>query len=159
MLNADDVDQLLTYRYDFRAQLRRANGQTPFVLPSFFRRGQPALFTSRKREFPIYFYHGWLETDHVEIALPEGYEFDSPDAPSSFQIGETGEYAVKMRLVKTGKDRILIYDRKLEMGREGKLLYPQEAYPALKKVFETVRQGDDHAIVLKQQAATSAGAI
>ncbi|MCL4782138.1 MAG: transglutaminase domain-containing protein [Bryobacterales bacterium] len=160
VLNADDVDQLLTYRYTISVpNYAERTGKRLFVLPSFFRRGQPALFTSSKREFPIYFYHGWLETDHVEIALPEGYELDSPDAPSSFQIGETGEYAVKMRLVKTGKDRILIYDRKLEMGREGKLLYPQEAYPALKKVFETVRQGDDHAIVLKQQAATSAGAI
>lgn len=160
VLNADDVDQLLTYRYTIALpNYAERTGKRLFVLPSFFRRGQPALFTSSNRQFPVYFYHGWLETDHVEITLPEGYELDSPDAPSSFQIGETGEYNVKMRLVKTGQERVLLYDRKLEMGREGKLLYPQEAYPVLKQVFEAVRKGDDHAIILKARDSAAAGGI
>ncbi len=160
VLNADEVDQPLTYRYKIAVpNYAERTGKRFIVLPSYFRRGQPALFTSSKRQFPIYFYHGWLEADHVEIALPAGYELDSPDAPASFRIGETGEYAVKMRIVKSGTTQTLVYDRKLEMGRDGKLMFSQESYPTLKKVFENVRQGDDHAIVLKQQTSSAAGGI
>jgi hypothetical protein len=160
VLNAEEVDQPLTYRYKISVpNYAERTGKRFIVLPSYFRRGQPALFTSTKRQFPIYFYHGWLEADHVEIALPAGYELDSPDAPASFRIGETGEYEVKMRIVKRGTTQTLVYDRKLEMGRDGKLMFSQEAYPTLKKVFENIRQGDDHAIVLKQQATSAVGGI
>lgn len=160
VFNADDVDLPLTYRYRIVVpDYAERTGKRLLLLPSFFRRGKPALFTSSTRRFPVYFYHGWLENDHVEIALPEGYELDSPDVPASLRIGETGEYAVKMRLVKTGETRALVYDRTLEMGRDGKLMFPQEAYPALKQVFETVQQGDDHAIVLKQRDSAASGGI
>jgi transglutaminase-like putative cysteine protease len=152
ILHVEDVTKPLTIRY--RVEIpgyAQRTGKRMFVAPAVFQRAKQPLFTASERRYPIYFYHAWREMDSVSIELPEGYVLDAADAPESFPIGEAGEFKVKMRLLTAEGKRTLLYERLFEMGRGGRLLFPREAYPALKQVGEVVRQADNHLITVRQQ--------
>jgi hypothetical protein len=47
--------------------------------------------------------------------------------------------------------RLLVYERNFEFGRGGRLLFPVEAYPALKRVFDQAQELDNHIVALRQE--------
>ena len=118
--------------------------------PLFFQRGVPPLFASAERRHPIIFPYGWQEQDRISIDLPDGFVLDNAENPGGLNFGAPGSYELKMSV--SGR-RVLICERNLTFGKEGFLAYPVDAYPGLKKLFDTVRQHDDVTISLKQATA------
>jgi hypothetical protein len=56
----------------------------------------------------------------------------------------------------TAAERKITYTRELVFGMNGAILFPSNAYPALKKLFDLMHQADEHVLTLKQaqQVAT-----
>ena len=100
----------------------------------------------------MYFDYGWAEDDEVTIELPAGWELDQPVAPGNKTFGDAGEYMVDV--LKTTDGRKLIYRRRFDWGRKKMILMPVDAYPQIKKIFDTVQEEDSYTISLK--AAVSA---
>jgi hypothetical protein len=138
----------LHYHVKVAAYAQRT-GKRLFLTPDFFEMGTAPRFTSATREHPIYFAYPWSENDSIRIKLPDGYELDQPDPPSSVSFGAVGQYTVRVGMT---KDKTLVYTRGLVFGADGMLVYDKAAYPQLKQLFDTVHERDLHAFVLKNQA-------
>ena len=108
------------------------------------------MFSTSTRQHDVYFNYAWLEDDTLNIELPEGYGLDNAEAPSSFALGQDGDYKVRLAVTKDAKT--LIYERKFKF--EG-LLFPKTTYPDLKRAFDMIHQQDNHAVTLKQGAVTA----
>jgi hypothetical protein len=148
--NVDDTEKPLVYRYHVKVpSYAQRTGKRIFVPLSYFEFNYPAKFTTAKRVHPVYFRYPWMEEDSVTVEFPVGYELDHAEAPSSFPIPPVGRYDVK---VQVSKDNKLIYNRTFVFGENGSILFPIEAYPQLKKVFDMVHESDAHTIALKQTA-------
>lgn len=72
---------------------------------------------------------------------------DDPVKPSSSNLGDVGEYSVKV--LKTTDGRKLIYQRHFDWGRKSKVLIPVTAYKNVKQVFDFVQDRDSYTISLK----------
>ncbi len=148
--NVDDPETPLKLHYHVKmAGYAQRTGKRLLVHPLFFQRGVPPLFASAERRHPIIFPFGWQEHDRVSIDMPDGFVLDNAENPGGLNFGAPGSYELKMS-VSGGRE--LICERDLTFGKEGFLAYPTDAYPSLKKLFDTVRQHDDVTISLKQAA-------
>ncbi|MBV8819332.1 MAG: hypothetical protein JO022_13315, partial [Acidobacteriaceae bacterium] len=126
-------------------------GKRMFMQASFFTKNLQTMFPAGERRYPVYFAYPWSEKDHVEIGIPDGYDFDSPDMPSGLTLGDTGYWRAKAGINRS--THTLIYDREFAFGGGGKLLYPVESYPTMKKVFDAIAKSDEHAFSLKLATA------
>ena len=122
-------------------------GKRILLQPAFFQRNVGPRFTETTRKWDIYFDYGWMEDDEVTIELPAGWELDQPLKPSNAKLADVGAYDVQV--LKTTDGRKLIYRRKMEWGRDNKLLLPAGAYASLKKIFDFVQEQDNYTIALK----------
>ena len=148
--NVDDTEKPLVYRYHVKVpSYAQRTGKRIFVPLSYFEFNYPAKFTTAKRVHPIYFKYPWMEEDSVTVALPVGYELDHPEAPGSFPIASVGRYDVKVVLTTDNK---LVYTRTFVFGNNSNILFPIEAYPQLKKIFDMVHEQDAQTVALKQTA-------
>jgi Domain of Unknown Function with PDB structure (DUF3857)/Transglutaminase-like superfamily len=152
--NVTDHVKPLVYKYHVRFPgYAQRTGKRLFLQPAFFQHGVGPLFANSGRKYSIYFHYPWSEDDVVEIDLPKGYALDSADAPSPFASGAISEY--KPSLAASTDGTLLVYKRKFFFGGKGSVLYPVEAYPALKNYFDTMHKQDSHSIALKQAATTN----
>ncbi len=148
--NVDDPEVPLKLHYHIKmAGYAQRTGKRLLVHPLFFQRGVPPLFASAERRHPIIFPYGWQEHDRVSIDIPDGFVLDNAENPGGLNFGAPGSYELKMS-VSGGRE--LICERDLTFGKERFLASPTDAYPSLKKLFDTVRQRDDVPISLKQAA-------
>jgi hypothetical protein len=148
--NVNDDYQPLIYRFTVRIPgYATRTGKRLFVQPGFFQFQQPARFPESKRRHAMFFDYAWSELDEVTLTLPEGMALDQPTAPGGFGLGEIGEYKVELR--KSQDSRALVYRRELIFGREGKIGFPVEAYPQLKKAFDAIHETDGHTITLRAE--------
>jgi Domain of Unknown Function with PDB structure (DUF3857) len=149
--NVDDPEKPMKLHYHFKmAGYAQRTGKRLLVHPLFFQRGVPPLFASTERRHPIIFPYGWQERDTVSIVMPDGFVLDNAENPGGINFGAPGSYELKMS-IKGGRE--LICTRELTFGKEGRLAYPQDTYPTLKTLFDTVHRHDDAAISFKQGAA------
>jgi len=125
-------------------------GKRFLVQPAFFERNLSARFTESKRRWNIYFEYPWSEEDEVSIELPDGWELDQPVAPNGNSVKDVGEYSVTV--VKTKDGRKIVYQRKLDWGRNMNIMAPAAAYDTLKKIFDYVQQQDNFTLTLKAAA-------
>ena len=58
-----------------------------------------------------------------------------------------------MAVTKDG--RTLVYDRNFYFGGRNLILFPVQGYSALKQLFDSIHQSNDHTITLKQAAASN----
>jgi hypothetical protein len=72
------------------------------------------------------------------------------------KLGDLGEYSVELRKTKDGK--MMIYRRRFDWGRNGKLLIPAGAYANVKKAFDWIQEQDGHTISLKPEEAAASAA-
>ncbi len=128
-------------------------GKRMFVMPGFFEAGFNALFVDIIRRQPIYFDYPWSEVDSLELQLPEGYQLDHPNAPSPINVPSVLAYSVAISVTNTNK---LIYRREFSFGGNKIPLFDSKAYPALKQVFDTIHDGDNHILTLKAESQASA---
>jgi hypothetical protein len=152
--NVQDPVKPFAYEYHVRIPgYGQRTGKRLFLQPAFFQRGINAVFSSPIRQHEIYFHYPWSEQDEVTIELPEGYVLESPDAPAPFQAQKISEYKVT---IKASKDqRLLVYERSFFFGGNEGILFPAANYHLLKDYFDRVYKADNHAITLKQGAATA----
>jgi hypothetical protein len=142
--------------YDFKIKVpgyAQRTGKRLFLQPSFFEKGVAPLFQTTERRYPIYFRYAWSEEDSVTIELPAGYALDSAETPAPFKGGNVMSYDMKLMATKDG--HTLIMNRKFFFGGEDSILFPVNSYGQLKKVFDLLRENDNHTIALKQQVATA----
>ncbi len=126
-------------------------GKRLFLQPEFFEHGIAPLFATTDRHYPVYFHYPWMETDEVQIELPNGYTLDSPDAPLPFKAGVVSQYEPRLSVTADGKT--LVYQRKFFFGGGGNILFPPQGYAQLKGLFDELNKRDNHTIPLKQGAA------
>lgn len=122
-------------------------GKRILLQPAYFQRNASAIFTDTTRKWDIYFSYGWVEDDEINIDLPEGWELDQPVKPISTNIADVGNYSVEVR--KTVDGRRLIYRRKFVWGTNKRIIFPVEAYPKMKQIFDFVQEQDGYTIALK----------
>jgi hypothetical protein len=148
--NVDDTEKPLVYRYHVKIpSYAQRTGKRIFVPLSYFEFNYPAKFTTAKRVHPIYFRYPWMEEDSVTVEFPAGYELDHAEAPASFPISQVGRYDVKVSVTKDNK---LLFTRTFLFGTNANILFPTEAYPQLKRIFDMVHEQDAQTIALKQTA-------
>ncbi len=140
---------IFSYKIKVPAYAERT-GKRLFLQPAFFQKGVAPLFSTNTRKHAIYFNYPWSEDDSINIEMPAGYALDNAEAPASFPLGKIGDY--KVRLAATQDAKTLIYERKFKF--EG-MLFPQNIYADLKRAFDMIHQEDNHAVTLKQGAATA----
>jgi hypothetical protein len=126
-------------------------GRRLVMQPAYFHRNGPPMFPNSTRIHPICFKFPWSEEDEVAIETPPGFVLDHAEAPVSLRIGEAGDYIVRLGVAADG--RTLVYQRKFVMGKNGVIMFPAGSYEQLKKVFDTVREQDNHAVLLREEAA------
>ena len=150
--NFDDNTKPLTYSFKIRVpNYAQKAGKRLIMQPGFFEHGSNAVFSSATRTHSIYFPYPWSEEDNVEIQLPKDYALDSPDVPAELADAKNiGRLKVGMRIDKAAN--ILYYNRKFHFGGGGNTLFPVNAYPAVKGLFDAFHRADTHAISLKQNA-------
>ncbi len=129
-------------------------GKRLFVQPDYFSAGVGSRFSESTRYNHIYFEFPWSEVDNIRLKVPVGFELDHADAPSGVNMPPTCVYAVHIAMDKTNNQ--LIYDRHLTFGDKQMLMFDQKVYPALKKVFDTIHEADNHMLTLKTTETASA---
>lgn len=147
--NVTDPTKPFIYRFHVMVPgYAQRTGKRLFLQPAFFEKGIPALFTASQRKHQLYFHYPWLETDAVTINLPKGFALDNPDKPAPFSASDLAKYEVNMKVV--GKNEQLIYNRTWMFNA---LMFPQQSYAGVKRVFEALHESDNHTITFKQQTA------
>jgi len=116
-----------------------------FVKPALFQRGAAPRFSASTRKYPVFFSYPWSESDSVTIQVPDGMEVDAAVRPTALTLSELGNYNTAAAF--TG--RKLKFTRELVFGKGGKVMFPQEAFSALKNIFDRIHQGDDIVIGFK----------
>ena len=122
-------------------------GKRLFIQPNYFSAGYASRFPEATRHNAVYFEYPWVEADNVDLTVPPGFELDHPDAPAGINIPSTCTYGVKIFFEKT-KNQIL-YRRQLAFGDKDLIVFEAKTYPSLKKVFDTMHDGDNRMLTLK----------
>lgn len=146
-------DPLKPFVYNYKIKVpgyAERTGKRLFLQPAFFQKGISQLFPSSSRLHDIYFHFPWMEDDHVEITLPEGFTLENPEAPGSHNFGAAGSYDTSIGLTKDQK--MLVYKRKLRFSA---LMLSKTNYSAVKGAFDAIHHADNHAITLKQGTAAA----
>jgi hypothetical protein len=126
-------------------------GKRLFLQPAFFQHGLAAMFTPSQRHHPIYFNYPWSEKDEIQIELPAGFALDNPDSPAPFESANISRY--KVQLAGSADGRKIVYSREFFFGGGGNILFAEQGYSGLKRLFDILHQNDEHTITLKQTTA------
>lgn len=149
--NASDHNKPLIFSYHVRfPNYAQRTGKRLFIQPAFFQHGRDPLFATTARKYPIYFHYPWSEQDYVDIELPKGYALDNADSPHPFGSGDISKYEISISAATDGSQ--LIYKRNFFFGGKNSILFPVDAYGAIKNYFDMMHKQDNHSIALKQAA-------
>jgi hypothetical protein len=153
--NSENPEEPLHIKYHVKIPgYAQRTGKRIFFQPLYFERGVPPLFSAGDRQFEIWFPHAWKEVDQVAIELPEGFVLDNAENAGGIAFGKPGSYALNMAV---RANRLLECTREFVFGNNSLLLFPRDAYPSLKKLFEEVNRRDAQTISLKQAGSPPAG--
>ena len=148
----NDPDKPFVYAFHLRVPgYGQRTGKRLFFQPAFFQHGIGPRFTATERKHGIYFHYPWSEEDQVEITLPERFALDNAESIGSFPISNVGKYIASLGI--TTDARVLVYKRNFTFGLEGRIMFRPHNYQALKKIFDTMRELDEHMVAIKQGTA------
>jgi hypothetical protein len=149
--NFDDNSKPLVYSFNIRVpNYAQKTGKRLIFQPGFFEYGSNPAFASATRTYNIYFPYPWSEEDDLDIQLPAGFELDNADAPAD--VNDSGK--ISGLKVVMGIDRAsnkLIYHRNFFFGAGKNIIFPVEAYPVIKLLFDRFHKADTHIVTLKQK--------
>jgi hypothetical protein len=153
--NVTEIDKPYTTRYHLKLPgYAQRTGSRLFLQPAVFQKGISTVFPAAQRRYPIYFDYAWRELDRVRIALPPGYELESPNAPAPAAFGKVGGHS--MKLVKTPDGTGIEMTREFFFGAENTLQFPVSTYPLMKAFFDRVSTADGHTLTLRKAAGAAA---
>lgn len=148
--NFADNSKPLIYSCKIRVpNYAQKTGKRLFLQPGFFEYGNKPIFSESTRIHQIFFKYPWSENDDVQIELPANYALDNADAP--VDGGDSGNISSQKFKITVEKGTILNYKRTFYFGNGGQTLFPANAYPALKALFDKFHQSDSHTITFKQK--------
>lgn len=154
------TESVKPFVYTFKVKVpnyAQKTGKRLFLQPNFFEYGSKPRFTGSARKHEIYFNYPWSESDEIKIELPAGYVLESPDAPPPIADPQKiGSNTIQMFI--SADKKTLTYKRKFHFGGGSNILFPTQAYPAIKNMFEAFHKNDTHSLILKQDAATATNA-
>lgn len=148
-LNGAGTPLLIAYDLEIKSYADTA-GDRIFIAPALFQKGLGVPFIKDERLSDIIFNSPWQDLDRIEIALPDGYEFEAGDAPKPFDVGGVVVFDSAIRINK--KTNTLILDRKFSVNQD---VIPRKAYPFVKKAFETMKVEDAKSITVKKTSSES----
>ena len=126
-------------------------GKRIFLQPNIFERNTSAMFITSSRKNNIFFEYPWTEDDNIIIELPQGYSLESADSPAPVKDRHSlGLHETKIML--SDDKKILTYRRNFSFSGNGTLVFPAEAYPILKGLFESYHKANTHAVTLMQNS-------
>jgi hypothetical protein len=147
--NITDATKPFIYKYHVRIpEYAQRTGKRLFLQPGYFEKGIPALFVSSARKYSVYFHFSWSEEDKVTITLPKGYVPENADSPAAINIPGICHYGVQLGL---SKDALtLAYNRSFFFGNDKIMLFPEDGYAQIKRLFDQINSSDNHTVALKQ---------
>lgn len=146
--NADSRQGPFTYSYSILVPGYAAlTGQRLFLQPNFGMKNARPRFEVSERVHDVYFDYPFTETDRYTISLPEGFQLDTPDAPEPFRVPGVGSYEVSVKHQDGVK---LSYERNFSWGEGGSVIFPRDAYPQLKSIFDDQYQNDQHMLTARR---------
>ena len=105
-------------------------------------------FAVNDREQDIYFDYPWTETDRYTISLPDGFQLETPDTPKSFRAQDVGSYEIQL----SHQDGVTFsYERNFTWGGGGAVIFPRDAYPQVKAIFDNQHQNDQHMLTARRR--------
>lgn len=143
VVNADDIEKDLIFRYTFTADHYAKNaGPLLLLRPRVVGEMAGAWDNSKPRRYAYQFDAPFLASDTVEIALPDGFKVDElPDpAASAFPFGE---YSSKIE----NSGNLLRYNRQYRMNAT---VVPLDQTGNLKKFFSDITADERSTAVLKK---------
>ncbi|MBP6002170.1 MAG: DUF3857 domain-containing protein [Pyrinomonadaceae bacterium] len=144
--NATDPDKPFTVRYNIRfPNYAQRLGARFLFQPGYFEYGSKPVFTSAERRYEVYFKTPWSEDDDIEIVIPAGLEPENLETPA--KIADSRQVGLLETNMTFDRARsVLSYKRKFEFGRNGMILFPPAAYPAIKTLFDAFHQANTYSI-------------
>ena len=151
--NLGDASKPLTYGYKFKIpNYAQRTGQRLILQPGIFEYGAKPLFPTATRKHGIHFSYPWSERDEIEIRLPAGFAPENVIQPAP--IADTGKItSLKVTMSINSAANVLGYKREFHFGGDGKVFFPQTAYPALKRLFDSFHRTDSQVITLKGKSS------
>jgi hypothetical protein len=148
--NVSDPDKPFIYTFKVTVPgFATRTGKRLFFQPNVFERSAKPMFGANTRKNDIFIDYGWSEFDDIEIQIPDGYSFESPDAPAPIKDGQgISSNEITIALNKDGKT--LIYKRKFTFGNGGLLYFGAKSYPAVKNLFDMFYKANTHQLTLRQ---------
>jgi hypothetical protein len=142
--DVDDAAKPLRTSYHLKApNFAQVTAKRILFEPNAFRRAQASPFSAGERKNIIIFPYAWQEVDETSIHLPEGWKLDNAGNPGPLNFGKPGAYDLRIGISKTNE---LVTRREFSFGREGILVFAQNAYPTLKKIFDEIQLRDRHTL-------------
>ena len=143
--NLKKYDQSLILRYRFVSEgYAEKAGSLLFVRPRVLGRKRAEFPVDKERTHPVAFSSTSLQTDLVEIVLPEGYRVDELPPPVELTT-DFAEYHSRTEV----EDNVLRYQRRYEIKE---VRVPAERLPELKRFFQQVAGDERSRAVLKLSA-------
>ncbi len=153
--NVSDPDKPFTYIFKVKVPgYASRTGKRLFLQLDIFDRNSKPMFESANRRNEIYFSYPYAEQDEYIIEIPEGFEFENPDAPDLIK-DNSGIGVLDTKIYLSKDKKAIIYQRDFSFGNGGVLRFNKEVYPALKNLFQAFYQANSHAITLKQSASNA----
>lgn len=152
--NVEDGEQPLRVRYKVRIPgYAQRTGKRLLFQPLVFQKGESPMFSATDRKYAIDMRYAWSEADNITIKMPEGFTLERPENPGGINLGEPGVYDLQMAADGQGQ---VVVSRKLVFGNKGLIIYPLEAYTALKRAFDEIHKRDGTTLIVRE-AGTGAG--
>lgn len=119
-------------------------GDEMLVKINIFHKGGSKGARVKERKNDVYIRNGYLDTDDIEVKIPEGYNFDQANIYKSIDT-KFGKYSVSVSKDENGKVK---YKRTF-LIKEG--LYPKEEYKNFSKFINQVNKNDNLKIVFNKK--------
>ncbi len=145
--NQNDLDKPLAVSFALTIPgYATRTGKRILFQPALFHANRNARFASSTRANPVFFPYGWTEEDEISIAMPPGFALEHPDVPPPLKVGKTIQYEAKASIL---NGKTFVYHRLFRVGEGGNMVVPTSAYASVKRIFDSVQEGDNHSITLK----------
>jgi hypothetical protein len=149
ILNWDNLDQPLTVEGKVKiAELATTVGRRILMPATPFQSSESKAFTPEKRVNSIYFSYLYEALDDVKVRAPSGYKIESVPPARNMNPGR-----VSYSMLPTQEGNVVIVKRHLVVDG---ILFPVQAYPALRTLFGNVKSNDETQIVFQGSDAARA---
>lgn len=148
--NVTDPEKPFTYIFNVKVPgYAQKTGKRMFIQPGFFEFGNQPEFSSAARSYDLFFRFPWSEKDDVEIELPPGFALEG-DEPASDIADRSLIGQLKINISYQKDKNVLKYDRSFKFGDKDAVLFPVNAYPAIKGLFDMFHKANSRMVTLRQ---------